>query len=412
MHRPGIVMFLAVGALATSGCGTTPFFMGQQLSTNYGRAADHMPESIRSTISSVAVQPGETPPVLNVGGDYGSELPKVSDAAASGASDGARFTGDLIDEDPRALLFVPIILPLAMIAGSVVGAAGGKIEQEVRKYRDGLTEEMLDESNPVLPSARLAAELERLVDTAGDMRVVDADEADATLTVTLSEIGVQTEDNEAEMSATADLVLQSTVNGETLYTHSVTYKDRDTLRNWTKSDNALWEQFTADARYYLAREAAAQLFETITTRHVLRPTRNDSYQGKKDGPAWSGQALTDKPTLSWDFVLLGGDDFDGTDIAENPARFDLEIYDGSRLVYAARDFEGARHKVAGRLPGCKSLRWTVRPILRVNGKRRAGEWMWRASAAERAFGYGGATFGDGTREYLEGLAELKTGCAR
>ena len=60
----------------------------------------------------------------------------------------------------------------------------------------------------------------------------------------------------------------------------------------------------------------------------------------------------------------------------------------------------------------KSLRWTVRPILRVNGKRRAGEWMWRASAAERAFGYGGATFGDGTREYLEGLAELKTGCAR
>ena len=97
---------------------------------------------------------------------------------------------------------------------------------------------------------------------------------------------------------------------------------------------------------------------------------------------------------------MGGDDFDGTDIAENPARFDLEIYDGSR------------HKVAGRLPGCKSLRWTVRPILRVNGKRRAGEWMWRASAAERAFGYGGATFGDGTREYLEGLAELKTGCAR
>jgi hypothetical protein len=412
MQRPGIALLLIMSVLGTSGCSTSPFFMGQQLSTNYGRKVDHMPESIRSTISSVAVQPGETPPVLQVGGDYGSELPSVGDAAAAGARDGANFTDDMITEDPRALLFVPIILPLAMIAGSVAGAAGGKIEQEVRKYRDGLTEEMLDESSPVLPSARLAAELERFVDSARGVEVADTPDADASLTITLREIGVETEGKEAEMSATAQLVLQRTDNGETLYTHSISYKERDTLRNWTKNDNALWEQFTANARNYLARKAAAHLFETIAIRHVLRPTGNDSYKIKKAGLVWNGQARTDTPTLSWDFVLLGGDDFDGTDIADNPARYDLEIYDGSRLVYAARDLDGPRHRVADPLPACKRLRWSVRPILQVNGKQRAAEWMRRASAAERAFGYEGATFGEGVREYMEGFAELKTRCAQ
>lgn len=411
MHRRGIALLLMASVLGMSGCTTTPFFMGQQLSTNYGRKVDHMPENIRSEISSVAVQAGATPPVLNVGGDYASELPKVSDAAAAGAADGANFTGDLISEDPRALLFVPIILPLAMIAGSVAGAAGGKIEQEVRKYRNGLTGEMLDESNPVLPSARLAAEVEQFVESVHGVEVAAAPEADARLIVTLTEIGVKTDGNDAEMSATATLVLQAD-NREPLYTHAVTYKERDTLRNWTKNDNAQWEQFTANARRYLAREAVAQIFETIVTRHVLRPTANASYKLKKEGVAWSGQVRSDTPTLSWDFVLLGGDDFDGTDIADHPARYDLEIYDGSRLVYAARNFEAPRHEVADPLPRCKSLRWSVRPILQVNGMQRATEWMRRASAAERAFGYQGATFGDGTREYMDGFAELKTRCAQ
>lgn len=412
MQRPGIAMFLTVSMLATSGCTATPFFMGQQLSTDYGRAVDHMPERIRSTISSVAVRPGETLPELYVSGDYGSETPTVGEAATAGAAGGAAFTGDMIVEDPRALILVPIVLPLAMIAGSVAGAAGGKIEQEVRRYRDGLTDEMLDESSPVLPSAVLAAELEHFVDSVDDVEVADTADADATLTITLSEIGVKTEGKEAEMSATADVVLQGTDDGKTLYTLSITYKDRDTLRNWTRNDNALWEQFTADARRYLAREAAAQLFETIPTRHVLRPTGNDSYTTRKEGLAWSGRARTDTPTLSWDFVLLGGDDFDGTDIADTPARYDLEIYDGSRLVYTARDIADTRHEVADPLPTCKRLRWSVRPILRVNGKQRAAEWMWRASAAERMSGYQGATFGDGTREYMEGFAELKTRCAQ
>ncbi len=288
----------------------------------------------------MAVQAGVTPPVLNVGGDYGSELPSVGDAAASGAAGGASFTGDMISEDPRTLLFVPIVLPLAMIAGSVVGAAGGKIEQEVRKYRDGLTEEMLNESNPVLPSATLAAELERFIHSSRGIEVASLPDADAILTVTLTEIGVETEGNDAEMSATADLLLQAG-DGETLYEHSVTYRERDTLRNWTKNDNAQWEQFTATARAYLAREGATQLFETIVTRHVLRPTGNNTYKIKKAGLAWSGQALTDTPTLSWDFVLLGGDDFDGTDIADNPPRYDLEIYDGNRIVYAGPGPRGA-----------------------------------------------------------------------
>ena len=370
-----------------------------------------MPERIRSIISSVAVRPGETPPELYVGGDYGEEIDTGAYASA-GAGAGAEFTGDMIAEDPRALILVPIVLPFAMITGAIAGAAGAKIEQQIRRYRDGLTNEMLDESNPVLPSVVLAADLERFIDAVQDIEVVDSDEADATLTITLTEIAVELDGKEAEMSATAHLTVKMSGDNQALYARSVTYRDRDTLRNWARHDNALWKEFTVNARRYLAREAAAQLFETITTRHVLRPTRNDSYRMKTAGPAWSGDVRTDTPTLSWDFVLLGGDDFDGTDIAETPARFDLEIYDGSRLVYAAEDHEGNRHEVAEPLPRCKRLRWSVRPILRVDGKQRAGEWMWRASAAERAYGYQGATFGDGTREYLDGFAELKTRCTQ
>ncbi len=82
------------------------------------------------------------------------------------------------------------------------------------------------------------------------------------------------------------------------------------------------------------------------------------------------------------------------------------------LSTPARDLEEPRHDVTDPLPACKRLRWSVRPILLVDGKQRAAEWMRRASAAERAFGYQGASFGEGVRDYMDGFAELKTRCAR
>jgi len=46
------------------------------------------------------------------------------------------------------------------------------------------------------------------------------------------------------------------------------------------------------------------------------------------------------------------------------------------------------------------------------GRRRAGEWMRRASAAERAHGTQGASFSGRKREYWDGFAEISTRCAK
>ncbi len=400
MQRSILTATLAASALALGGCAATPFYMGQQPSTNYDRAADHMPETIRSSISTISVHPGERLPDLYVGGDYQAQTPTMGDGAAAGAAEGAKLTGEMIVEDPRALIVAPIILPVAMVAGTIVGAAAAKIQEEVREFRDEMTDDMLDESNPTLPSAALASELESFVGSVDGVQLADPDVADAALTITLTEIAVILDGNDAEMTATAHLVLRDSADGKALYTRSVLYSDSDTLRNWTRDDNALWEEFTVNARRYIAREAAAQLFETITTRHVLRPTDNK----------WSSRAKTDRPTLSWDFALLGGDSFDGTDIADTPARYDLEIYDGSRIVYAARDIAESRHVVAEPLPTCKRLYWSVRPLMLVEGKRRGGEWMRRATAAERAYQQTGASFSGRKREYMEGFARLTTRC--
>ena len=395
------IVTVAVAALALAGCGTTPFYMGQQPSTRFDRSVDHMPEDMRRSISAVHVQAGDGVPNLYVGGDYGDPGPTTGEGAAAGAGDGVEFSGQMVAEDPRTLLIMPIVLPLAIITGSIAGAVGAKIEQEVRKFRDGMTDDMLDESNPSLPNERLANELREFMDRVDGISLVSPDEADAALTITLSEIAIIIEDNDAEMTASAYVSLKNP-DGKTLFTRNYEYTDVDTLRNWSKNDNALWQQFTVNARRHIARLASESLFELVATRHVLRPRGND----------WSQRIKTPTPTLSWDFVLLGGDEFDGTDIAEHAPRFDLEIYDGTRLVYAAHGIDGTEHTLDEPLPNCRTLGWTVRPILSIDGRRRAGEWMRRASAAERAYGTRGASFSGRKREYWDGFAEISTRCAK
>ena len=111
-------------------------------------------------------------------------------------------------------------------------------------------------------------------------------------------------------------------------------------------------------------------------------------------------------------MLLGGDEYDATDIADRPPRFDLEIYDGTRVVYVAHDIDRGEHTLSESLPNCKTLGWTVRPIFTIDGRQRAGEWMRRASAGERAFGAQGATFSGRHREYWDGFAKITTRCGK
>ncbi|MEJ2129672.1 MAG: hypothetical protein P8X81_12615 [Woeseiaceae bacterium] len=380
---------MALAALALSGCGTPLFDIGQQPTAKFGRTGSHMPESIRTTISSVSVHAGSGAPSLYVGGDYGEPTMTAGEGAKAGAAAGVLATGEMMSEDLRATILVPIVLPIAVVAGSIVGGAAAKVNEQVREFRDELTDELLDESNPELPSAELAHELEGLLVSAGDVKVLDDSAADASLTITLTEISIVVDGNDAEMSATARAVLQGR-DGRTLYSITYGYWDRNSLSDWVANDNALWNEFRSNARRHIARVVSSELFESITTRHVLRPVDNE----------WQRRAKSSPPVLAWDFVLLGGDEYDGTDIADNPIHFDLEVYDGRRLVYAARDIPEARHEIAAKIARCRTLSWSVRPLFEIGGRKRAGEWMNQV------------TFWGANREYWDGLAEIRTRCGK
>ena len=56
-------------------------------------------------------------------------------------------------------------------------------------------------------------------------------------------------------------------------------------------------------------------------------------------------------------------------------RYDVEVYDNRRLVYAQREVPGTTHTLGYEIEGCRSYRWSVRPSYRVDGIARYGEWM-------------------------------------
>lgn len=409
MRQTPTAAAVTVLALVTSGC-ATPFYMGQQPSTFYDRPAEHMPESIRQWVTSVNVAADGGAPTLYVGGDFGRQTMTTGEGAAAGAGAGVGLTGEMVAEDPRTLILVPFVLPVAIVAGTVVGAAAAKIEQEVQQFRDGLTDNLSGSGDTALPGAALAETLREHLGSVTDIEVADADTATTSLTVEVSEVSIIVEDNDATVTTEVVATLRDIESGTALYTHRFSHSDRDTLRNWTADDNALWDVYVDNARRRIAQDISEHFFETIVTRHVLRPVRTASQAGSGDG--WNSRLKADAPTLGWELFLLGGDEYDDWQLDDGPATFDLEIYDGARIVYAAHRIDGTRHDVAEALPRCKTLYWTVRPVYTIDGRTRAGEWMYRHSATERMMKKEGVTFSGDIRDAWEGFAKIRTRCSK
>lgn len=405
------IMTVTALALVTSGC-ATPFYMGQQPSTHYDRPADHMPESIRKWVRSVSVTADPSAPTLYVGGDFGKEMPTTGEGAAAGAGAGVGFTGEMLVEDPRSLILVPFVLPIAVVAGTVVGAAGAKIEQEIQQFRDGLTEDLSESGDTALPGAALAETLRGHLEFVTGLDVGDADTAAASLAIEVTEVSIIVEENDATITTEVIATLRDSESGSALYTNSFSYSDRDTLRSWTADNNALWDVYVDNARQRISRDISEHFFETIVTRHVLRPVHTASQAGTRNSNGWDTQLKANTPTLGWELFLLGGDDYDEWRLDERPTTFDLEIYDGARVIYSARRIEGTRHDVTESLPSCRTLYWTVRPVYTIDGRTRAGEWMYRHAAGERAMNEKGATFSGDIRDAWEGFAKIRTGCKK
>jgi hypothetical protein len=218
----GIAM-ISVISLATSGCGSI-FYAGQQPSATHRPVDTDVSEEIRASITTVAVRPSNTRPGLYVEGDYGKTTPTVGEGATAGAGAGLAATGEMMGEDPRALLLVPIILPLALIIGTVGGAAAAKVKQEIQEFRDDLTEKLSEESNPPLGVDILGETLRARLAKSHDIAsiLIDAENAvpenvDAIVDIRVRDLTIMVTGNEAIMTTSAVAELRLTESNRVAY---------------------------------------------------------------------------------------------------------------------------------------------------------------------------------------------------
>jgi len=285
-NKPGTVAghagvaTIVAASLIISGCGSG-FFMGQHPTTKYRTADNLVAEEIRSSVRIIAVKPSSLRPTLVVDGDYGETVPTAGEGAAAGVGAGFEATGEMIGEDPRALLLAPIILPVAVVVGAIFGAGAAKVQQQLREFRDELTDDLTDENAQTLPSDVLAQNVHEYLKALPDYDaiLITAEErvpleADAILEIRVTELTVTVNGNDAVMKTTAVAELRRSADREILHSNSYSFREKDTLRNWSKDDNALWDLYVEQSQRHFMRQMSSEFFDGIVLRHVLRPTRN------------------------------------------------------------------------------------------------------------------------------------------
>ncbi len=341
------------------------------------KAPEHMSEELRSSIRTVVILPSESPAGEAVTGDYKNETRGFGVGMAQGSEIGKGIQTEV------GGIPVGIPFPILTVPGALIGGISGLTEREIQEFRDALTEDLADASSQPLTNDAIASDvfwgLKRIPSLDPKIYALTTpipEGIDAVLYVSLTDVTINVQKNEAIITTSANATLQKASTGINIFTTNVHYQDRDTLSNWNDNDHALWHDYINFAKHYIGREVSAQLFDRVELQHVLKPQKTRTVkQVKRD--EWRGVSKTSTPELAWDLELLGGD-FYGRWVAEiNPADvlYDLEIYDSDRLVYAMTNIAGQSHTVGEELPRCKTYRWSVRPSYRVDGTVKMGEWM-------------------------------------
>jgi len=335
-----------------------------------------MPEAIRSSIEKVVVIAGQSPRNDGVTGSY----EKPTDGLIDGMDAGSRM-GTITKEIGGIPISIPI--PGLAIPGAIFGGLSGATKREIQEFRDELTEEIANADSPSLISEGLALDtfwgIRKLPQVESQLfapTVEISADTDAVLYVSINNLTINVQDDEAVISASVSATLRRLSDGTDVYETLIRYQDRDTLKNWTKNDNAIWRNFTNFARFYLGREVAADVFDRVLLAHELQPTATDtSVRAKKNERKFNSASLT--PTLAWELKLDGGNSQNSwaNTIDESDVFYDIEIFDNRQLVYYEEGVPDPRHTLAYELADCQTYRWSVRPSYHVDGAIKFGEWM-------------------------------------
>lgn len=335
----------------------------------------YLPETVRTSIGKAVIIGGESPPQEEISGSYRKETAGL----VGGMNEGSRL-GTISQEIGGVNVNFPI--PILTIPGAIFGGLSGATRREIQEFRDALTKELSEAESKPLTNDGLALdvyqELGRLSSPQTKLfapTVPIPEDTDAILFVSFDNVGIDVQGDEAVLAVAAKATVRNPDDGLKIYETVVAYEDRDTLKNWTANENALWKDYANFAAHYLAREITAVLFGRVEPAHRLKPRESATVSRVKKND-WRAVSKSKSPTLAWELVAATAPPSPViASVGDSDIRYDVEIYDNRRLVYAQRDVPGTTHTLGYEIEGCKSYRWSVRPSYRVGGVTRYGEWM-------------------------------------
>lgn len=339
----------------------------------------HMSESLRSSMRKIVVLPTSSPAGQQVKGSYQEQ----TSGLIGGANRGSQW-GTISRDIYGVRLNFPI--RILTLPGAILGGLTGGTKRQIQDFRDRLTENLASAAENPLSNEALAS------DVFWDLRVLKdlepkiyalstplPTDMDAVLYVDVTDVSINVDGKDAVLTTTANATLRRMSDGAHVYEKIVFYEDRDTLKNWTRNDVALWEVYTNFARHYLAREIAAETYARVARPGAMEPLASENVNTSKES-VWVASSDSTTPTLAWTH-----DQSDGS-AATADVTYEVEIYNSEQLVYSAKRVTAPTHTIDVALSDCGEYRWSVRPVFVEDGVARFGDWMRRRTEQQKGNG--------------------------
>jgi hypothetical protein len=356
-------------------------------STWYRDFPSHMSEELRTGVTRVAVAAGHSEVQFDIGGpDYGKQGDEVSQGMIEGM--GAALSPEMGASGEGAAIYIlllPIILPIAAGVGGIAGAAEAHRRESNKEAADAL----IAAYEGQLPNALLAREIERQLLEFGEIEAslyrdpgagepANRIDADALLTVNVSQVSAWAEGSKGRLGVTVEAQLVSLPDHEPLYSDTYRFEDTRSMDAWAENDGQAWREHLRRGKLRISERIVEDLFMQVELRHVLRPLRTPSFEEFRDGKV---ETLT--PQLSWELVMLGNDTHLDPPLIVNPGAttWELLIQRDEETVYRRLKIAQPTHTLEEPLQACGQYQWSVRPHYVIDGHHRIGEWMTVARAA-------------------------------